>query len=644
MSQTLDAIVKLRAEGKELLKDISDDLKTFGHVQEDTRRKMAQFRTDTMASNRVLTGLGATFKETHQSAYLLAGAFSQVGAIARQAATMFTQYNVAVIRTQQATEAVAQAQQAYNAAVEKFGPGSKQAADALKNFEEAQRKVTEAQREMQILMVTMIAQLPGMAMHLLNLAKALNTLAVAAKGAAIAMALFGSIITAGIVGGIAVIQHTSAVMEEQGVIITGVSKEWWDLGYTVFEYGKKQKDASDLASKSLEEQIAWIVKEAATDKERAKSIDLLKKAYSEGVISAEAFTKAMLGIKGVEPADIQKFLATTEVHIKTWQEKFVASAQDAVKAFKDAFTGPMAQIGPEMAAAMQNLVNVTNQAIKTGFIGQAQAGMQAFRDCVASKMWDIPGLAEGAMNSLVSLTNNAINSGLKGEAQKNIALFVQCAQSKELSMVKQIDGYLKQLRDQYKENQRMINYYTALGQTDRAKLYEEENAKIQQVIEQLKKWLGALLKGEKLPEIKLPEIKLPETDPLAPILDAVKKLAAEVTAFPSLYLKADATQALDVISSVVTALAEIKDKTVTITATYQSVGGGGIPSFQRGGIMPYTGLALLHAGERVQPSTMTVHQPVTMYNQISSEMDLDIVQRRIETAMVSGYRRLKDIR
>ena len=592
---TVEGILKIRAEGRELLKEISNDLEQFGHVQEDTRHKMAQFRTDTMASNRVLSGLGAAFKEAHQSAYLLAGAFSQAANIARTAATMFTQYNVAMIRTSQLTKEVVEAQEAYNNAVNQFGAGSAQAQKAAEQLASAQAELAQSHQQNIIMLGLFATQLPGLAMHVLDLQKKLMLLkggneALTASFVALRAAIVGVEVAISVLSGVAIVK----LLEQFG--------------------GPATKGALQSWSKLL--------------KDIAVSLGLMAPEIESGVKTA------------IEPA--RKIFVNLFLSLK---QEIAQQMPDIIAAFKEAFTGPFAEIGSVASLAMERLVNATNLAIQQGLIGTAQAGMAAFRDCISNKLWDMPGLAGQAMEKLVSLTNNAINSGLKGEAQKNMALFVQCASSKELSMVNQIDGYLKQLQDKYAENQRMITILTMQGQLERAALYQQENVNIQAAIAQLKQWQDALLKGGKLPTAK---IQLPDmssfVDEFWANYETLKTAAGDKPVVVT--INVDSTLALANIAVVQNALNALHDKTITVTVNY--VTWGEPPSFQRGGVVPgpigQPQLVIAHGGERfLGAPTQNVTSHNTFNQNISSNMDLDIMQKRIETAMVSGYRRLRDI-
>jgi hypothetical protein len=69
-----------------------------------------------------------------------------------------------------------------------------------------------------------------------------------------------------------------------------------------------------------------------------------------------------------------------------------------------------------------------------------------------------------------------------------------------------------------------------------------------------------------------------------------------------------------------------------------------IPSFQTGGIMPHTGLAYLHAGERVVPKSKThgdvIFAPmITINAEVSSEYDVRQLANDLNKYWVSDFER-----
>jgi hypothetical protein len=109
---------------------------------------------------------------------------------------------------------------------------------------------------------------------------------------------------------------------------------------------------------------------------------------------------------------------------------------------------------------------------------------------------------------------------------------------------------------------------------------------------------------------------------------------------------ADDSQALATISAVQSALAAIHDKTVTIYVDY--VSSGGAPSFQAGGILPYTGLFFGHEGEEVIPASQVASSAPTasprgssvypsvlnFENETIVQVDGEAVQRAMEKRMI----------
>jgi hypothetical protein len=67
-----------------------------------------------------------------------------------------------------------------------------------------------------------------------------------------------------------------------------------------------------------------------------------------------------------------------------------------------------------------------------------------------------------------------------------------------------------------------------------------------------------------------------------------------------------------------------------------------ILGFQTGGIMPYTGLAYLHQGEKITPAGQTTNftPNVTIYASVSNDMDIRSLADKLSRYWVSDYQRL----
>jgi hypothetical protein len=68
-----------------------------------------------------------------------------------------------------------------------------------------------------------------------------------------------------------------------------------------------------------------------------------------------------------------------------------------------------------------------------------------------------------------------------------------------------------------------------------------------------------------------------------------------------------------------------------------------MPSFQTGGIMPETGLAYLHKGERVTPANEVNNSPnmnITINANVSSDYDVRRIAEQIKQYWVSDFERL----
>jgi hypothetical protein len=209
-------------------------------------------------------------------------------------------------------------------------------------------------------------------------------------------------------------------------------------------------------------------------------------------------------------------------------------------------------------------------------------------------------------------------------------------------MVQQIDGYLKQLQNQYKENEKQISIATMNGQSDRASLYEAENANILKVIDQLKLWNAAILSGKPITDLKITVSPI-DTSPAVTSLQTIQAELGKIVS-PNILISADAKGALDTITAVQNALFSLKDKTITVTVDYVSgvfPGGGGLPHLQYGGVVPgpigQPQIVVAHGGEQYlgAPTSMTSH--MTNYNSIYNNMDEDAMMRKMERQLVGIF-------
>jgi hypothetical protein len=437
----VDAILNIRAEGQNLIKQVSQDMEQFGHVSQQTRSEIRQFSTDVHASDRVLNTMRASIKNQTQDLQLAANAFQSVSSMVSKVMGMYTQYNVMQIRVAQAQDSMRDAQQRYNEAVAKFGADSSQAITAQGDLEMATRKAGQAQSEATMQLVGFGLMVPSFLGNILKIRTEFATMA---------------------------------------------------------------------AAMNLTNWAGWSA--AATT-------------------AINAVKTALVPLTGI----------LTAVYVAISSIQFHQMTAEALKG---------AELTAREYSALQRVMSDTGLSVGQ-LIEKFQAGTL-----------DISDWGEIAVSAI-----NKVN-----EAYKKI---------------------------------------------------------------QLPKILP--------PEI--PDVKPPDTTQAVASIDNLKNAVDQLAAVRGLItIDADITKALTNINRVYDALESLHDKSVTVSVNYIQ-GVGGIPSFQHGGVMPYTGPAYLHAGERVlTPAQQSITTHMTNYNQISSNMDLDVVQKRIETAMVSGYNRLRDIK
>jgi hypothetical protein len=575
---TVDILVKAREDAVGTLTAVQQKVIELAQAQNASISSYQEARKEIITQQRSLTALAYAYREQNQEIYLVGRAFQSVASIMSTGLRLYEQYNVAMIRTNQLTEAVTKAQDDYNAAVAEFGPNSTQATSASKALADAQAKLAQAQMQNNLMFAAMALQLPAMISQLERAREAFYVLSIAITQSTAAMGLFNAVSMAGPIGlliaGIGALSILLA--EEFNPAVREARQNLIDLEGGMARARMGTKDSLDIttglatamqaASTATQKSIETIVSEGLATNNTAKAVTSLTEAYANGRLTATQFAQDMRMLKQSDE-EIEKVLANTTVEVKTWQEQFVASAQAAATAFKDAFTGPMAQLGPELSATMSNLVNITISAIDSGFIGQAQAGFQAFKDCVSGKMNDLPGMQQQTMDSIVAITNAAINSGLKGTAQEGIALFVQCATSKQLSMVQEIDGYLKQLQDSYASNNDKIYALTRQGKDDEAQLYIDANARIKTAIDQLTSWRETAVSGK---PINIPITVTVDTANVMAEIDKIRGSMLNIggtgkLAAGKMTVQVDTKQALADIRAVQTALNSITSKKVTIT-------------------------------------------------------------------------------
>jgi hypothetical protein len=619
-SEEIDVIVQARENAIATLQAVQAEIRATGTASEATVAAYRDVRQEVMLSQRSLTTLTMAYREQYESVYLAGRAFSDVSAIIGRALNMYEQYNVAMIRTSQLQKEVTTAQEKYSNALTAFGPDSHQAVAALSELTSANNALASAQEKNTAMLVGMAAQIPGFIGPILNAGIAFAVLRKEMEAARVSATAFVAslgLVAVAIGLGALAYQQMSTAVEKFGISTTAVAEKVPVLGDATGTMQDKMTGATTAVkemSSAMEDLSKFIPADVAA---------LQDLANYAGVVGA-SFTKA--------------------------------------------FTGPMAQLGPEMSKSMSDMVRTINTSIREGFVGDAQNLFAQFKNCVSGKMNDLPGMQKQVMDSIVSITNNAINKGLRGTAQEGIALFVQCSQSKQLNMVKEIQGYLTQLADEYKSNAATILTLTSQGKDAEANIYRERNVEIQSIISQLNTWLQATISGkpivlpidttaaqsnvdavndrvlsfgEKVAEKK--ELQLDSSTAQTNVGDVDKKLG-EIPKISIATIVVVNTEALANIQAVTSALYGIQDRTVTVDVVVNmpSLGSlfGSLMGYQYGTpYVPETQVAVVHKGEAIIPASQntgsgslgrgTVHFENRTYVQVDGRTVSESVERRL---------------
>ena len=328
-------------------------------------------------------------------------------------------------------------------------------------------------------------------------------------------------------------------------------------------------DAAEAQAKALQNQVDEVIRVATGQMQLNDTTKELTAQYANGSLTMAQFAEAMLKA-GVSITQTETIIENTVSASKSAFQNFVAQATQDASAFKDAWTGAFATLGPDLSSTLATMTADINTAITSGFIGQAQSLFQQFTDCVSGKMNDLPGMQQQTMDSIVTITNEAINKGLQGTAQEGIAAFVKCSTNKQAAMVDEINGYLIDLQQKYADNNEKIKILTENGRTDEAKIYEKANEDIKATVSQLMDWLDGIVSGKPL------DIPLTVSVDTAQAKKAIDDAIAGTLAFGSspynkgagavstgITVKVDTSQALADIAKVQTALDNLTSK-VTI--------------------------------------------------------------------------------
>jgi hypothetical protein len=263
---------------------------------------------------------------------------------------------------------------------------------------------------------------------------------------------------------------------QQFADLWGVS---WDTAAKILEdYVNEQQSLLDEKNRQLE------AANAEAERIMQEHLATISTYYFENytaktadfIESQKGFAKEFIDILENQNIDTQTKLSMAESLISQFAAQWGISWQDAEKIIQEA------------VAAIEAATAQVPKTIKEQLIDRAQANLEAFKNCASGKFYDITKDSKASWDTLVTDTNDLITAGLLGQAQDNIQAFVDCSTNKQADMVKQIDGYLADLTQEYDANIAKIAELVAAGKTEEAAILEAENADIMAKIQQLEAW------------------------------------------------------------------------------------------------------------------------------------------------------------
>ena len=319
--------------------------------------------------------------------------------------------------------AVEDAQRKYNATIEKFGVGSKEATLASDDLKLAQERYQVACERAQLaqgnvnqaMMSAAVTVIPSLITMITSVSTLTDNWGKVTKLASSMLEGIGGPVTLAIIG---IVALTSAL------ILAYQKCEWFRKGVDSLATGLGNLKSETTAVDSKIDQLNASLGGNIFGKTQT-AVEGLSEALKAGVGYNAQFAEAQR-------------LATI------YGQDFRAGLTDNTK-IVDEFNAKVAEIP---------------KTIEEQLVGKAQADLETFKNCTSGKFADISGDSTKAMQTLVADTNDLIAHGLVGQAQDNIKAFVDCSTNKQAKMVSDIDGYLKELSKSYTENFATIKQLT----------------------------------------------------------------------------------------------------------------------------------------------------------------------------------------
>jgi len=160
---------EIAKDSQAAFREIEQSSQTHNRTLNITRENYKEVRKELIENNRYLKTLKMSYQDQTQTLGLAADAFNKLGNVVGKAQTMYTQYNVAMIKTNQLQKEVKDAQEKYNEAVAKFGPDSQQARKAQEELAESTRKLADAQKQNTLQLIGFAAQMPSFLKGILDM-------------------------------------------------------------------------------------------------------------------------------------------------------------------------------------------------------------------------------------------------------------------------------------------------------------------------------------------------------------------------------------------------------------------------------------------------------------------------------------------
>jgi hypothetical protein len=169
MSENIDIVLRARDQALSSLREVRQELERTNQTQKISRENYKEIRKELIDNNRYLKTLEMSYRDQTQTLELTGKAFQSVSSAIGKAQTMYTQYNVAMIKTNQLQKEVKDEQEKYNQAVAKFGAGSAEARKAQEELAESTQKLAQAQQQNTLQMVGFVGQIPGLLKGVLDI-------------------------------------------------------------------------------------------------------------------------------------------------------------------------------------------------------------------------------------------------------------------------------------------------------------------------------------------------------------------------------------------------------------------------------------------------------------------------------------------